>query len=108
MRIYISGPITGNIEAREQFNDAAEVLAERDIDYVNPAALSEVIPGAGWSQYMGLCYSLLGWCNAIVFLDGWKKSAGAKKERKWAADLGLIEYDLETGKFREIVDAEPV
>lgn len=104
MRIYISGPITNNPNFKEDFGNAAEVIAERGHEYINPAKNAEVIPDAQHCQYMTLCYQMLPWADAITFLPGWEDSKGAQEEYQWAKALGLFLYDLETDRFADIDD----
>lgn len=100
MRIYISGPITGDPGARWKFDQAAQIIRERGHEYINPARLADVIPDAGWAYYMALDLQMLMQADAIVQLPGWEKSPGAKREHKTALENGLAEYDIETGEFR--------
>lgn len=104
MTIYISGPITGNPDFREQFEDAAAVIAERGLSYINPAALGEVMPGMTWGDYMAVCWLIIQKADAIVFLPGSNISKGSRLEKSWAKIFGLRIYDLERGEFRECDD----
>lgn len=99
MRIYISGPITGNDRFQDDFKNAARIITEAGHEYINPAALIDVIPGADWEHYMRLDFVLLCEAEAIAFLPGWRFSAGAKAERAWASAFGLYEYDLYSNRF---------
>lgn len=102
MRIYISGPITGDPGARWKFDQAAQIIADRGHDYINPARLADVIPKASWGYYMYIDLEMLRVADAIVQLPGWEKSPGARKEHEAALESGLAEYDIETGEFRPL------
>lgn len=102
MRIYISGPITGTEDFMEQFEDAAAIIAERGHEYINPARLVEVMPGADWATYMLIDRELLKEADAITMLPGWEQSRGARTEWAFAIINGLAEYDIETGEFRPL------
>ena len=104
MRIYISGPITNDPDFKDKFAGAAAIIAERGHEYINPAELAEVMPGANWSQYMVLDYHLLSWADAICFLPGWEQSRGATEEHAWAQVLDLMVYDLGMDTFKEFCD----
>lgn len=104
MRIYISGPISGNPDFAEQFEDAAAIIAERGHEYINPAELDKVLPDAAWRDYMDVCLQLVPKADAITFLEGWQGSNGARREREEAAVWGLKRYDLDTDTFE---DPEP-
>ena len=102
MRIYISGPITGDPAARWKFDQAAQIIKDRGHEYINPAKLADVIPDAGWGYYMFIDLEMLRTADAIVRLPGWEKSRGAQHEHKTALENGLAEYDIETGEFRPL------
>lgn len=102
MRVYISGPITGDPCARWKFDQAAQIIKDRGHEYTNPARLDDVIPDAGWEYYMALDLQMLKQADAIVQLPGWEKSRGAKKEHEAARENGLAEYDIATGEFRPL------
>lgn len=100
MRVYISGPISGNEEYRDQFRRAAEVLDNRGISYINPAEIITVMPAGNWGEYMRIAATLVEMADAITFLDGWELSTGARMERAWAQMRRLPEYDLATDTFK--------
>lgn len=99
MRVYISGPITGDPEFAIKFRRAAEKLRDRGLDYVNPAEIATAAPGLSWPEYMKIDLQLLDKCDAIMFLKGWASSAGACREAVYARGKGLPIYHLEGGKL---------
>ena len=104
MRIYISGPISGNPDFAEQFAKAAETIEARGYEYINPAELGKVLPDASWRDYMAVCRQLVPMADAITFLKGWQGSNGARREKHTAEVWGLKLYDLDTDTFE---DPEP-
>lgn len=104
MRIYISGPISGNPDFAEQFAKAAETIKARGYEYINPAELGKVLPDAAWRDYIDICRQLVPKADAITFLKGWKGSNGARIESEEARIWGLQLYRLDTNTFE---DPEP-
>lgn len=87
MKIYISGPITGNDNFQEQFREAGvQLLTEYpDCEIINPAMLNYCLPkSTTWQQYMDICIPMLNQADAIYMLPGWKKSSGACIEYGYA------------------------
>lgn len=97
MRIYISGPITGDPDYARKFSRAAEALRAKGLDYINPAELPNVAPGLSWAEYIKLDLRLIDHCDAIMFLKGWASSAGCCKEAAYAKGRGLPVYHLYGG-----------
>lgn len=86
MKVYISGPMEGNMDCLENFRVAEEVLLKLGHDVVNPAKLDKAVKGTGLSRedYLELDLKLLEWCDAIVMLDGWQQSRGCNREYGYA------------------------
>ena len=99
MRIYISGPITGDPGAQWKFDQAAQIIKDRGHEYINPTKLADVIPDAGWAYYMHIDMDLIKMADAILQLPGWENSPGAQEEHRKAHESGLWKYDLATGLF---------
>jgi len=99
--IYISGPMTGY----PNFNREAFVKAEMNLigkgkEIVSPSLLEQDIEGRkfktleeAWMYYMKTALIKLLHCNAIVMLDGWSDSKGARLERYLAETLGYKIYE---------------
>jgi hypothetical protein len=88
VKVYISGPITGIPDFGRSFEKAAAYLAEQGHESVNPAAAvplcgntcGEVKGRHSWACYMRNDLQLLLDCDAILMLDGWERSHGARLE----------------------------
>lgn len=98
MKIYLSGPITGVANYRENFRRAKEALT-RDgyTQIINPAELCEVLPEsiASWEDYLAICLDLLDKAEAVVLLPGWDMSRGVQREIGYAIakDKLILEYE---------------
>lgn len=93
MRVYLSGPITGRENYREEFREAAEKLTGMGHSVINPAELCAVMGDADYEEYMGVCLSLLDMAEGLVRLPGWEKSPGANRELGYALARDLIVAD---------------
>lgn len=89
-RVYVSGPMTGyqnyNFEA---FNDMADVLRHNGYDVKNPAENFNGEHGHPREDYMRLDIENVLASDAVILLDGWEKSVGARTEVMVAHQLGL-------------------
>jgi hypothetical protein len=92
--IYISGRITGNKNWKEEFNQAEKYLRScTNDDIINPLGLSaiveELFSTPKWRDYMKVCVRELLHCDTIYMLLGWRRSKGARLERKIAKAFGM-------------------
>lgn len=84
MRVYISGSITNDPNYKEKFERAQELLEQKGFIAVNPAKLPLDPEHFTHAEFMEIDKVLLGMCDAIYLLPGWKESDGALIEYKWA------------------------
>ncbi len=88
-RIYIAGKMTDLPELNfPAFADAAKRLRAAGFDVVSPV---EICPDKGieWAAAMRLDIPAMLECDAVVLLDGWENSRGAKLEKHIAEALGM-------------------
>lgn len=110
MKVYIAGPMTGY----EEFNFPQFFQAERELvalghEPLNPAwnngdNLEQAIidaeeSGRNWYDYMRKDLVYLSQADAVVVLEGWKKSKGAQLEVHIARKLDMPILILEDGKL---------
>lgn len=99
MKLYLSGPITGIANYRENFEEAVTQLRWRGYtDVINPAELCCVLPPdhTSYETYMQICMDLLAGAEAVVLLPGWEKSIGANREIGYAMGTDKIIVELST------------
>ena len=93
MRLYLSGPITGDRNYRNKFKRAEQGLRADGIkDIVNPAELIGVLSpeATSWEEYMRIDLELLAMSDALILLPGWEKSLGCQREHGYAEAAGKI------------------
>jgi hypothetical protein len=96
MKIYISGAITNNPNAKEQFDKAKQTLLELNKKYypISPMDLPHY-HDQKWSSYMREDIKAMMDCQGIYLIEGWEKSKGARIEKELAESLDFkIIYEL--------------
>lgn len=104
MRIYISGPVTGQEDtAGKRFNAAILELATaaakagetiQSTEFINPYEVNrEMTYGLNpetvtHAEYMVTSIAMLSLCDAIFMMRGWQDSEGSKQEYKYAVECG--------------------
>ncbi len=100
MRIYISGPVTGQEKtAKQRFNAAIlgatwKAGAFEDTEFINPYEVNrEMTYGLNQetvthAEYMTISIALLSLCDAIYLMRGWRQSAGCQEEYQYAVEHG--------------------
>ena len=79
--IYISGPITGVVNYKENFAEAENLLTGAGKIAINPAYMPEGLP---YDDYFPICYAEIAVSSALCFLSDYSKSTGAAREAKKA------------------------
>lgn len=80
-KIFISGKVTGDPNYKEKFAKMEEELKGMDYIVLNPTILPE---GLEWEEYMRITLNMLHICDAIIMLEDWEESKGAKIELEYA------------------------
>jgi len=86
LKIYIAGKITGNANFEQEFEQAERDLRAQGHTPLNPAKLPK---GLGYGDYIHIGFAMIDTAEAVMFLDSWRVSRGAKME---------FDYALATGK----------
>lgn len=126
MKVYISGPITGIPNSnRPAFAEAAQILRLAGHEPVNPIELDHShdgpcrgsdIPDADhrpqppshkYGCYLKADILALMDCDAIMFLEGWQFSRGARTEGAVAGALGIKQISLRTLRTKIKLEANP-
>lgn len=103
MKIYLSGPISGIDNYKENFNQATKKLCAKGYKVFNPASIVlEHEPEdehEKWIAYMKVCVAELPKADKVVVLKGWRDSKGANIEVRLAVDL-----EIDVISFREFTE----
>ena len=83
--LYIAGPIAGVQNYRERFAAAQAAAEAYEWAVLNPATLPAGLPNGA---YMPICLAMLDSADAVLMLDGWEDSEGARIERAFALYQG--------------------
>lgn len=81
MKLFLSGPITGDPGYKRKFQKAAEHYRLRGYTVVSPAVLP---PGLRHEEYLHICKAMVDICDGIALLPGWEESPGARIEETYA------------------------
>ena len=99
MRVYISGPISGDERYRLHFGAAAYRLRRAGYEPASPAEIGAPVAArdgdSDWLGWMRTCMRLLATCDGVALLPGWRDSRGAMAEADWAESVGLPVKELE-------------
>lgn len=94
MTIYISGPVSGVKNYQKAFHKAEDILEGNGHVAISPIAVKALQSSVySWSDAMKICITLMEKCDAVMFLDGWEFSVGARIEHAWAQRIGLPVYE---------------
>lgn len=101
---YLSGPITGHKNYRQQFARAAGTLKEMGYAVINPAELGAALPldQMSYEDIMKIDMALLATADYLVQLPGWEDSKGANRELGFALGTDKIIVSLEQLLTKEV------
>lgn len=101
---YLSGPITGQKNYRQQFDRAAGALKEMGYNVINPAAIDDAIPVEcmSYEEIMRIDLELLSTADYLVQLPGWEDSKGANRELGFTLGTDKIIVSLEQLLTKEV------
>lgn len=110
MKVYLSGAITNNPNAKVQFDKAKETLLELKKGYepISPMDLPHN-HDKSWKSFMKEDIIELMKCDAIYMIAGWEKSSGANIEFNLANNLNykvIFELDVERFGHDDLPDIE--
>jgi len=102
MKVYLSGPISYNPDAKEQFSKAEDKVRLWAEQVSNPLYLGEYCPVQdNWAQLMRSAIKLMMDCDAIYLLRGWGASKGAIMEKFIAEELEMPIFYEEKGELND-------
>jgi hypothetical protein len=102
LRIYISGPMTGQDDHNfPAFHAAAERFRQTGWEVANPAENFDGRTDLPREMYLRTDMVMLAQCDAIALLPGWERSRGATLEAVLASELGLQFFDAWSGTQME-------
>lgn len=82
IHVYISGPMEGVENYEKNFKRAENDLTEAGYKVVNPAEID--VEGMDREEILNMDLKLLGGCDGIYMLKGWRQSRGANREYGFA------------------------
>lgn len=98
MKIYLSGPIAGVANARENFANAARILQENGLEVVDPfncppicnPDCTQSLNGHDFECWLRGDLLAMLTCDGVALLPGWERSRGARLEHFVALQTGLL------------------
>ena len=91
MYIFIAGPMSGYENFNyEEFNETEAFLLNEGYKVINPAGNYGGDQSLPWKAYLAMTVLQIRYqADAVVLLDGWEKSKGARREVKEAKNKGI-------------------
>lgn len=101
---YLSGAITNEIKHREIFDAAEKKYKDKGYEIINPVSLGDKLAKMyvrdfdrlpTYAEYLIYDLEHVADCQAIILLENWKSSKGARAELQFADALGIpVIYDI--------------
>jgi hypothetical protein len=93
--VYIAGPMSGKLEFNyPAFYKMAEAFKKiKGIHVKNPATIANGVTNLPYDYYIREALYMVVLSNAMIMLDGWKDSRGAKMEYHVARTMGIPVFD---------------
>lgn len=90
-RVYISGPVTGIDNYKENFEEAVKILSAGGFkEIINPMAFDGMLPDTlSYEDCLAFDITLLSFCDTIYMLRGWEHSKGANREYGYALAMKM-------------------
>lgn len=91
MRTYISGKISGLLyeEVEAKFQAAEDLLMCLDMEAINPLK-NGLERGSSWENHIVRDIEIMLSCDAVLLLEDWVHSKGARIEKTVAEEAGLM------------------
>lgn len=90
MKVYLSGPMSGQVDYNKPaFFRAAAELRCMNHEVINPAETDKDAEGIAWESFLRKDLASIVHCDAIALLPGWDKSKGARFELFVCYVLGM-------------------
>ena len=103
--VFISGPITGVENYWEAFEKVEEMLENLGYIALTPSRLPH---GMSNAQYTRICMSMIDSADAVVFLNDWEDSEGARLEWDYCGYINKLRVELRGDTTDEIISPKIV
>lgn len=108
-KIYLSGPISKDPNAKAKFERVQKQLQKgwHDIEVINPFEVGAELEAEGrqvsWEEYMKVDLKAILSADLVLMLTGWRRSRGARLERRIAKAVRIpIAYQVGDKERRKI------